>query len=291
MVLVLQARFVIWCLSVAACPCSGADVFAHGPQASGPSGTSEVRAVVEQDIAWDTIEWMERRYKIEAVGFKARNETGWDWWGSDEVMVGTEDSKGWTVSGELTGIDSGEFYSFDPVRSCVVAVRPGIVVLGKTSVCDEAGEPAPLSFGVELWEKDLLGWRSGFCKALPPGKDLHAGPHCADDGSGADFIGRARVDLSTLDLEAVLPNVGDEHIETVVLSPCPSGDVCGDVDLPDYSFTFRVTRVRDARVELRSLLDDAMHRTGARSELEAIVTGLRSLRAPSPRQVEPNLPR
>jgi hypothetical protein len=35
--------------------------------------------VVEQDVAWDTIEWTERRYKIEAVGFKARNETGWDW--------------------------------------------------------------------------------------------------------------------------------------------------------------------------------------------------------------------
>jgi len=153
------------------------------------------------------------------------------------------------------------------------------------------GEAAPLGFDVEFWEKDWIGWSVGFCVPVSPEPGFHAGPHCADDGSGADFIGRARVDLSTLDLEAVLPNVGDEHVETVVLSPCPSGDVCSDADLPDYSFTFRVTRVRDARVELRSLLDDAMHRTGARSELEAIVTGLRSLRAPSPRQVEPNLPR
>lgn len=289
--MVLQRRAMTWCMGVAACLCCGPEVFAHGPQAVPLSANSEIRAVVEQDVSWDTIEWTERRYKIEAVGFKARNETGWDWWGSDEVMVGTEDAKGWTVSAELSGVDSGEFYSFDPVRSCVVAVRTGIVVLGKTSVCDEAGEPTPLSFGVELWEKDVFGWRTGFCKALPPGKDLHAGPHCADDGSGADFIGRARVDLSALDLEAVLPNVGDEHIETVVLSPCPSGEVCSDADLPDYSFTFRVTRVRDARVELRSLLDETMHRTGARSELEAIVTGLRSLRAPSPRQVEPSLPR
>jgi hypothetical protein len=252
---------------------------------------SEVRAIVEQDILWDAIEWTERRYKIEALGFKARNESGWDWWGSDEVMVGTDDAKGWTVSGEINGVDSGEFHPLEPARSCIVAVRAGIVVLGKTSVCDEAGEPAPLGFGVELWEKDLLGWRSSFCKALPPGKDLHAGPHCADDGNGDDLIGRARIDLSTLDLEAVLPNVGDEHIETVVLNPCPIGEVCGGSDLPDYSFTFRVTRVRDARVALRSLLEDAMRRTGARSELEAIVTGLRSLRAPSPRQVEPDLPK
>ena len=289
--MVLQGRVIMWCVGMTAYLCCWTNVFAHGAQAASPTGPSEVRAMVEQDISWDTIEWTERRYKIEAIGFKARNETGWDWWGSDEVMVGTEDSKGWTVSGEFSGVDSGEFYSFDPVRSCVVAVRAGIVVLGKTSVCDEAGEPAPLSFGVELWEKDLFGWRTSLCKVLPPGKGLHAGPHCADDGSGTDFIGRARVDLSALDLETVLPNVGDEHVETVVLSPCPTGEVCGDGDLPDYGFTFRVTRVRDARVELRSLLDDAMHRTGARSELEAIVTGLRSLRAPSPRQVEPNLPK
>ncbi|MBL8037819.1 MAG: hypothetical protein JNN16_09990 [Nitrospira sp.] len=287
----LQRRVMMWCVGLASYLCCDANVFAHAPQTTPSSGDSEIHAVVEQDVSWDTIEWMERRYKIEAVGFKARNESGWDWWGSDEVMVGTEDAKGWTVSGELSSVDSGEFYSFDPVRSCVVAVRAGIVVLGKTSVCDEAGEPAPLSFGVELWEKDVFGWRTGFCKALSPGKGFHAGPHCADDGSGTDFIGRARVDFSALDLEAVLPNVGDEHVETVVLSACPSGEVCSDADLPDYSFTFRVTRVRDARVELRSLLEDAMHRTGARSELEAIVTGLRSLRAPSPRQVEPNLPK
>jgi hypothetical protein len=79
----------------------------------------------------------------------------------------------------------------------------------------------------------------------------------------------------------------DEYIETVVLSPCSSGDVCGGADLPDYSFTYRVTRLPDARVGLRSVLDEAMRRSGVRSELEAIVSGLRSLRAPSPRKIEP----
>jgi hypothetical protein len=28
---------------------------------------------------WDAIEWVERRYKIEAMRFKARDETGVDW--------------------------------------------------------------------------------------------------------------------------------------------------------------------------------------------------------------------
>lgn len=63
---------------------------------------------------------------------------------------------------------------------------------------------------------------------------------------------------------------------------------------PDYTFTYRITRLPDVRVDLRSVLDEAMRRSGARSELEAIVAGLRSLRAPSPRKIEPettDLPR
>ncbi len=89
----------------------------------------------------------------------------------------------------------------------------------------------------------------------------------------------------------MLPNVGDEFIETVVLSPCISGGACGGWDFPDYSFTYRITRLRDVRVDLRAVLDKAMQRSGARSELEAIVTGLRALRAPSPRKIEPETQR
>lgn len=241
---------------------------------------------------WDTIEWVERRYKIEAMRFKARDESGVDWWGSDEVMVSTDDAKGWTVSDEIGDIDSGDTHRFDPAKSCVVAVRPGIVVLGKTSACDDVGEPAPLSFQVEFWEKDPIGYPMGFCSTVAPGPGRHAGPHCPNDGNGDDFLGSAQIDLSTQDLEAALPKVGDEYIETVVLNPCQD-QVCGDFDFPDYTFTYRITRLPDVRVDLRSVLDEAMRRSGARSELEAIAAGLRSLRAPSPRKIEPetvNLP-
>jgi hypothetical protein len=117
-----------------------------------------------------------------------------------------------------------------------------------------------------------------------------------NDHDGDDFIGRARVDFSAQDFEAGVPNVGDEFIETVVLSPCPPGTtVCGGWGLPDYSFTYRITRLRDVRVDLRAVLDAAMQRSGARSELEAIVTGLRSLlqflRVTSPRKTEPETAR
>jgi hypothetical protein len=287
--MISRRRCMAICVGSAAwfsCTAGGAPPPTPQPAGAGPPAN----VVTLSDFPWHTFEWIERRYKIEAMRFKARDETGIDWPGSDEVMVGTDDAKGSTVSNEIGDIDSGDTHHFEPLKSCIIAVRPGVVVLGKTSVCDDVGEPAPLGFEVEFWEKDSIGYPTGFCKPLPPGPGRHAGPHCANDHNGDDFIGRARLDFSAQDFE-VLPNVGDEFIETVVLNPCISGDVCGGADFPDYSFTYRTTRLRDARIDLRAVLDEAMQRSGARSELEAIVTGLRALRALSPRKTEPETQR
>lgn len=278
-----RTRFIAICFALAVWFWCTAGAFAQERPASAQPDDPTTRAAALSGI-WDTITWVERRYKIEAMRFKARDETGIDWLGSDEVMVETRDAKGWTVSDEIGNINSGDTHHFDPVKSCIVPVRPGIVVLGKTSVCDDVGEPAPLGFRVEMWEKDLNIF-GGFSKC-PAGADSHAGPHCVAQ-PGDDFIGRAQIDLSAQELEAALPNVGNEHIETVVLYACHSGDVCNVTFGPDYSFTFRVTRLPDVRVVARSVLDEAMQRSGIRSELEGIAAGLRSLRAPSPRKIEP----
>lgn len=208
--------------------------------------------------------------------------------GSDEVLVETTDAKGFTLSNEIGGIDSGDTHDFDPAKSCIVAVHPGMVVLGESSVCEEVGEPAPLGFQVAFWEKDWIGNPSGFCVGpSSPGPDHHASVNYASCFNGwqfNDFIGSARIDYPTHELEAALPNVGDELIETVKLDPCP-GQICAG--FPDYTFTWRVTRLSDARVDFREVLDEAMQRSRAGSELEAIATGLRSLRASSPRKIEP----
>ena len=249
-------------------------------------------AEVSRSTRWDTIQWVERRYKIEALRFKARVETGLNWlgWlGSDEVMVQTDDAKGWTVSREIGDIDSGDTHHFDPAKSCIVAVRPGVVVLGESSVCEEVGEPAPLGFGVELWEQDSIGFPYGHCigGGGTPQPGRHVGPYsawCKDATGFSDFIGSTRIDYPTHELEAALPHVGDEVIESVTLDPCP--DLAACAGYPDYTFTWRVTRLPDVRVDFRELLDETMQRSGARSELEAIAAGLRSLRAPSPRKIE-----
>ncbi len=251
-------------------------------QPTPPQDTSRPAAVVStSDIPWHDLTWVERRYKVEAMRFKARDESGIDWWGSDEVMVGTFDAKGHTTSSEIDDIDSGNTHHFDPVKSCILAVRPGEVVLGKTSLCTDVGEPAPLNFQVELWEKDIS---FGFCSTLI-GSEHHFTRHCLQD-SNDDFLGHAQMDLSIQELETALPQVGDQRIETVVLNPCRGADVCDVTYGPDYSFTYRITRLPDAQGGLHGVLDEAMRKIGARSELEAIAAGLRALRAPSPRKVE-----
>ena len=86
-----RRRFMAICFSLAAWFWCTADAFAQARPTSPQPKDAGRPAVAELPSGnpWDTIEWVERRYKIEAMRFKARDETGVDWWGSDEVMVGT----------------------------------------------------------------------------------------------------------------------------------------------------------------------------------------------------------
>jgi hypothetical protein len=239
-------------------------------------------------IAWDTIVWVERRYKIEALRFMARDESGIDLWPlSDEVTVGTFDANGFTVSREIGNVDTGDVHNFDPAKSCIIPIPPGSVVLGESSVCDPVGAAAPLSFKVELWDDDDGGLLVDFDPGvLTPELGKHGSPlllHYDAD----DLLGRLQIDLTAHDLDKVLLNVGDVYDETVALHPCLT-DLCGVGPLdPDYTFTYRITRLPDMQVDLRSVVNDAMQRSSAGSELEAIVAGLRALRAPSSRHIEP----
>ena len=227
-----RRRFTAICFGLAAWLwCSAVTIAQAGEVVSQPTATSRSSdvAVPSGDLQ-GTVEGFERLYKIEAVGFKALDETGIDALGSDEVIVVTFDAKGYTTSREIGDIDSGDTHTFDPAKSCMLPVRPGDVVLGETSVCDDIGEPAPLKVRIELWEQDidLLGFSLGF---FGEPQD--------------DFIGLAQFDFSAQQLEAMLPNVGDEHIETVKLEACRGPAPCDATFSPDYTFTVRITRVSD----------------------------------------------
>lgn len=248
-----------------------------------PAPGAAPAAAVAASFPWDDIvaEWTERRYKVEALRFKAIDETGWDWLGSDEVMVATFDAHGFTVTNEIGGINSGDTHSFDPAVSCIIAVRPGIVVLGESSVCDEAGVAGPFDFKIEMWEKDGFG----LCAVGAPGPDRHGGPHCVNDQVGDDFIGMNDLHFPLSDLET-LRAVGDTFTETVPLGGCPQGEnACSDAS-GEYTFTYRITRMLDVQTDFREQLSVAMERSGIGDPGETVAAALRTLPAARDRQAE-----
>lgn len=187
------------------------------------------------------------------------------------------------MSGKIAGVDSGDTHAFDPSLSCIIGVRPGVVVLGESSICHEAGEPGPFSFHVLLGENDFFTFPSGFCLTPAVGPDGHAGPECSVDD---DLIGWAELFFPIWDLEASLPNVGDSVTETVALFPCPEAEICGAWDFADYTFTYRTTRLADRVTDFRSELTAAMTRSGIAVAGDAVAAGLRSLATPMDRNAE-----
>lgn len=263
--------------------CFGVPALAEPPASNPPKGQVPEPAEIHLPDALVDIDFRERRYKIEALSFKARDETGVDWWGSDEVMVKTTDAEGWSNSGIIGDVDTGDVVTFSPAKSCIIGVQAGTTVLNRSSVCDDAGRAAPLWFTVEMWEDDAEGPMGSPYGCSTGAK--HDGDECVPGDGQDDFIGNARLDFAAWELEAALPEVGDEYVETVVLNPC--GDaLCASPFLADYSFTYRITRMPDHFIDLPALLATAMERSGARSGFEAIVAGLNSLPVRQPRRIE-----
>lgn len=159
------------------------------------------------------------RFVATAVSFKAIDETGWDWTGSDEVIVIFSDQlpdHGDLVTSIFGDVDAGETRNFAPAEACI-APRPQ---------CDQ-GLPE-VHFKVAMWENDDTDFPHG---------ELSGGHNRLENGVyyGDDLIGRAEVMLTTEQLLADLPAVGASR-DYVVRPAGGSGK---------YDITYRVTRLRD----------------------------------------------
>lgn len=162
------------------------------------------------------------RFVATAVGFKANDETGWDWAGSDEVHAvfadfNPVDEHATTIFGD---VDSGESRMFSASQNCM-APQPA---------CDH-GAPS-LHFAVALWEAD---WSfSGDLWGLDKPSRAHSHDmYETGISTGDDLIGRAELTYSQAQLEALVPVVGG-HIDVMVKPTGGSGS---------YQFTYRITRL------------------------------------------------
>jgi len=183
-------------------------------------------------------------FKVEAVGFKALDETGYDWLGSDEIRVGFVTPFEDITSREFGDVDSGDSRTFNADESCIIPVGEATGrqlgrLVGPPSnwFCADLGRPGPLTSEVVMAEQDvdLFGFEN------PP---TVLGP--ADD-----LIGRKTLTFTPEELLAAMPTVGSTVEENVLLGPCVAPLVCPDrfffePSPAEYRVTLRLTRMPDS---------------------------------------------
>ena len=211
----------------------------------------------------------EARYKVELTEVKARDETGFDWPGSDEILViadvdgvrGIGSYELWIQKG-LGDMDSDEKVTIDPENACLLPAVDDVKD-GKWS-CAEAGHPAPFTLTFTVVEKDGVGrafWESltrlegvGFCITGGQG-DISS--NCLSGGADEfNSVGSVRKVYTVADLAGLA--VGQTRQDNLVVDSCSAiltidGGTCGYGPWTNYwngvyRLSVRVTRLKNVLV-------------------------------------------
>lgn len=175
------------------------------------------------------------RYMVEAINFKALNETGIDFLGSDEIVARFAANDRMSFSGIYGGVDTGDIVAFRSGQRCIYpAIDPDGTYNHRWS-CNSRGGPGPVSFQITLYEfdGDLRGMLTNplsFC--LHGGNDLLAG---CDVKPMSLAIGSGYVAFTEAEMAALMPTVG-MSVERMV--PIASA----------YQVNIRLTRLRGSLV-------------------------------------------
>lgn len=174
------------------------------------------------------------RYVIEAVNFKALDETGIDIFGSDEIVARFSAYGRSTFSGIYGGVDTGETHQFRSGQQCIYPAIDPDGVYNHTWSCNPRGAFGPVTFQITLYEFDgtlrqFLTNSTQFC--LHGGNDLMTG--CDDIQLASTTIGSRHVSFTEAELAAAMPTVGMSVTKLV-----PIGSA--------YQVNIRLTRKRSA---------------------------------------------
>jgi hypothetical protein len=193
----------------------------------------------------------ERLYKIEAVSFRAVDESGVDWAGSDEIYANWTDPKSGYVSVTRTykGVDTGDTRKFAPPdKQCILPVSraPSPSFASEGPKACSGGVPGPFDFEVALFEEDHLPF--SFCP-----EKLRSPGYIEVSCDGDDLIDQKTVSFTTAELEAAMPHVGDTFTETIAIRTIcgvPESELGLEIRAcwvtgPDYRFTYKITRLPD----------------------------------------------
>lgn len=187
-----------------------------------------------------TFNLMVPQFVAEAVRFTAIDESGYDWWGSDEVYAVFSDlnpSVFVGITAVRENVDTGDSHDFSPDERCL-APRPDC----------SGGVSEFLHFEFSFWERDDPPWPfSQFCHGVAHGDQS---PLRRGVCPGDDLIGHGAVIMSREQLLAILPSVGDVVEYDVILGgPCGPAPECGigwpPHTGPEYEFTYQIRRLPD----------------------------------------------
>jgi hypothetical protein len=230
----------------------------HVGERSAVSPGTSTRSTVPLGPRTQPIGTTQPRYTVEAHGFKAVDESGADWTGSDEVFGVFEEDRGYlSVMRRYGDVDTGEFRRLHNHERCIYphrvlhtngtssAIGPLLWPPSDTWECNPRGAAGPFNLHVTLWEDD---------QDHDPGTEFD--PYIIRDEDD-DLIGYADWSYSAAQLASELPEVGDYLTDRITLGgPCghqEPGDSCVKNPLsssgPEYTFHIVIRRVEDAPLE------------------------------------------
>jgi hypothetical protein len=199
-------------------------------------------------------------FMVEAVGFKAVDESGIDWPGSDEVVAiwHASNSVGANTY-EYGGVDSGESREILQKQTCIYPINSDRFINGniigpdgsyKGWECVRDGGIGPIFFRAHLYEMD------GDWTALIPAcfdQNVETEISSCED----DHLGGYSVTYTVNELVEMLPTVGATKEITVEMDWCLEaliGNVCSSFwNPPNYDFTYRITRMEDLEIPQKAV--------------------------------------
>jgi hypothetical protein len=245
---------VVGALGLAACGCGNASdtVEVSSSNRAAHGGKAERHVERRNGLLWAPL------YTVEVHGFRAIDESGYDWAGSDEVFGLFDSTRGYAVrTGRYGDVDSGDFRRIGSQERCLAPQRilaggpvAGWLIAPETRwdcrPSSSTGVAAPIGLTLRLYEDDP-------CSAfVPPACFNPFAPAVRDPRD--DLIGRVEVTYTSAQLESRLREVGDVMVDKFTLGgPCGADPdaVCADdlsPDGPEYELTINIRLVREAPV-------------------------------------------
>jgi hypothetical protein len=184
----------------------------------------------------------EPRFIVEAIEFKAVDETGPNNPGSDEIFAVFDNPQHTVVTGVYGNVDTDDVVAFPASQNCIWPAVDLDVSRNQRWQCNAQGGSGPVSFGITLYEIDpdydnIIP--AGFCITLGS-TDLGAPRARNCDTNHSDIAFRADFTFGVSDILAHLDQSCRCWTQTARYRET---DWRGDLE---YQVTFRITRVDDS---------------------------------------------